>query len=278
MGVNDAPPWLGADFTRTAREAGASAPAAAVDLAAARLLDRWCDPRRRFHNIRHLVGVLTRVDELAAETHAPALVRLAAFYHGAVFDSPLPAPGRPGADHRLPGRQTAGHGAAEPEGAVACAAALEVPPGANWENEAASAEVAREELAGLGIDSAAVERVATLIRTLADQRALPKDTDSAVLTDAALGMLAVEPQRYEEYVRAVRAENETVPAAAFFEARISAIEGLLERPALFGSPGAKAWERSARDNLSAELNRDRKALVKADLDAECKARAAADPG
>ena len=43
-------------------------------------------PGRHFHNIRHLTDVLARVDELE-ETHEPDLVRLAAWYHGAIFDA-----------------------------------------------------------------------------------------------------------------------------------------------------------------------------------------------
>ncbi|MEK8227695.1 hypothetical protein NKG05_18695 [Oerskovia sp. M15] len=51
------------------------------------LLERWGQPDRHFHNLRHLADVLGRVDELAQETHDADVVRLAAWYHGAIFDA-----------------------------------------------------------------------------------------------------------------------------------------------------------------------------------------------
>lgn len=46
------------------------------------LLRRWSEPHRRYHDVRHLVAVLSTLDELAA----PVEVRLAAWYHDAVYD------------------------------------------------------------------------------------------------------------------------------------------------------------------------------------------------
>jgi predicted metal-dependent HD superfamily phosphohydrolase len=46
------------------------------------LLRRWSEPHRRYHDVEHLAAVLSRVDELGA----PAGVRLAAWYHDAVYD------------------------------------------------------------------------------------------------------------------------------------------------------------------------------------------------
>ncbi|MFG3498688.1 hypothetical protein [Streptomyces sp. NPDC047928] len=49
------------------------------------LLGRWAEPQRRYHTTDHLVAVLDRVDELAAYADDPALVRLAAWFHDAVY-------------------------------------------------------------------------------------------------------------------------------------------------------------------------------------------------
>src|SRR5690554_5174512 len=82
-----APAWLVPAFVRACRGAGATAGADHVEAVGTALVDRWTEPRRTFHDVRHLANVLAHVDELAEETHDPDLVRLAAFYHGAVFDT-----------------------------------------------------------------------------------------------------------------------------------------------------------------------------------------------
>ena len=46
------------------------------------LLRRWSEPHRRYHDVEHLATVLSIMDEL----EAPAEVRLAAWYHDAVYD------------------------------------------------------------------------------------------------------------------------------------------------------------------------------------------------
>ena len=46
------------------------------------LLGRWSEPHRRYHDIEHLADVLSTVDEYGA---APE-IRLAAWYHDAVYD------------------------------------------------------------------------------------------------------------------------------------------------------------------------------------------------
>ena len=52
------------------------------------LLDRWHEPQRVYHDVEHLVAVLRAVDLLedAGESFDGTAVRLAAWFHGAVFD------------------------------------------------------------------------------------------------------------------------------------------------------------------------------------------------
>lgn len=59
-----------------------------------RLLQDWAQPNRTYHSVTHLHEVLTRVDELAAYAEDPDAVRLAAWYHDAVYD------GRPDDEER----------------------------------------------------------------------------------------------------------------------------------------------------------------------------------
>ena len=49
------------------------------------LLARWAEPHRRYHTFSHLRGVLTRVEELADHAVDTDAVRLAAWYHDAVY-------------------------------------------------------------------------------------------------------------------------------------------------------------------------------------------------
>ena len=49
------------------------------------LLARWSEPHRRYHILGHLRDVLTRAEELADHAAQPDAVRLAAWYHDAVY-------------------------------------------------------------------------------------------------------------------------------------------------------------------------------------------------
>ena len=238
MGVHDAPQWLISTFVRSTLSAGATAPPGTVEDVGQQLLERWSSPDRCFHNLRHLADMLTRVDELVEETHEPDLVRLAAWYHGAVFDSAERA-------------SYAGRGG---------------------EDERAGAALARTELSGLGVPDAAVARVVELIETLERHTPDTDDFDSAVLCDADLAMLAAEPQRYKSYLADLRAEYAHIPTEEFVRARIAILHRLAERSRLFSSPLGAAWEEAARQNLAAELHRLEKELGKIE-----KARAESEP-
>lgn len=50
-----------------------------------RLLARWAEPQRRYHTTDHLLAVLDHIDTLAAYADDPEAVRLAAWFHDAVY-------------------------------------------------------------------------------------------------------------------------------------------------------------------------------------------------
>ncbi|MFJ4619988.1 hypothetical protein [Streptomyces sp. NPDC088812] len=79
------PDALRARFAR-ALEA-ARAPVTAPDPApyADALLARWAEPQRRYHTLTHLTAVLDHVDTLAGYADDPDVVRLAAWFHDAVY-------------------------------------------------------------------------------------------------------------------------------------------------------------------------------------------------
>jgi predicted metal-dependent HD superfamily phosphohydrolase len=49
------------------------------------LLERWSEPQRRYHTVDHLAAVLDHVDVLEQYAADPAAVRLAAWFHDAVY-------------------------------------------------------------------------------------------------------------------------------------------------------------------------------------------------
>jgi len=244
MGVHDAPAWLVPAFTRNVVEAGGTASVEDIRRTAEGLLERWTRPDRHFHNVKHLVDVLARVDELGEETHHPELVRLAAWYHGAVFDS---------AERKAYANQ-------------------------GGEDEVASAALAREQLTQLGVPEKQAQRVGALVSALVRHSPDPSDIDCAVLCDADLAMLAAEPQRYKAYLHDVRAEYSHLPVEHYVRARVRILHKLLARPTLFVSPLAHAWEEPARQNVSAELQRLEKEIAKIEAARDADADTGEEPG
>ncbi|MFF3765693.1 hypothetical protein ACFYYR_16620 [Streptomyces sp. NPDC001922] len=49
------------------------------------LLGRWAEPQRRYHTTDHLLAVLDRIEELVHHCADPDAVRLAAWFHDAVY-------------------------------------------------------------------------------------------------------------------------------------------------------------------------------------------------
>lgn len=221
------PSWLLPAYVRAATGAGATASVSIIEAAGTRLLTHWEEPGRHFHNVRHLVDLLQYVNELQQETHNVHAVRLAAWYHGAVFASD--------------------------------AASAYAHKGG--EDEDASAEYATTELTALGVPEAAVNDVATMVRALARHTRNAPSADCAALCDADLAVLASEPQRYRQYVRDVRAEYSHIPEQKFLEARKAIIEKLLARQQLYLSPLGSTWEPRARQNLAGEVSRINRELA-----------------
>ena len=228
MGVIDAPQWLLPAFTRSVRAIGATQPPEAIGSAGELLIERWSTPDRRFHNLRHLIDMLARVDELAEESHNPDIMRVACWYHGCVFSSD----------------------------------AENVSRGNGGEDETASAAFAEADLYHLGVPMETVKRVCSLIVNLKRHMLDEHDIDAQALIDADLGTLAVDPQTYAEYVRLLREEYSHIPMEKYLRGRLTIVSRLLNREHLFHSPLGERWEHAARENLSAEQRRLKEKLTK----------------
>ena len=228
MGVIEAPQWLLPAFTRSVKAIGATQPPEAIGSAGELLIERWSTPDRRFHNLRHLIDMLARVDELAEESHDPDIMRVACWYHGCVFSSDVE----------------------------------EVIRGNGGEDETASAAFAEADLRHLGVPMETVKRVCSLIVNLKRHMLADDDIDAQALIDADLGTLAVDPQTYTEYVRLLREEYAHIPVEEYLRGRLTIISRLLDRDHLFHSPLGQRWEHPARENLAAEQRRLHEKLAK----------------
>ena len=236
MGVVDAPQWLLPAYARSVKALGSTASADQVREAGERLVDMWASPGRHFHNLKHAIDMLARVDELADESHNPDVMRLAVWYHGCVFSSTTEE------TYRRNG----------------------------GEDEVASAAYAAQDLRALGVPDKVTDRICTLILNLKRHNLAHEDIDALALNDADLGTLAVGPQQYKRYRELVREEYAHIPAAHYLEARLAIVSRLLARETLFSSPLGARWELAARQNLEAEkrLLEDKLAKLAAGKDSE----------
>lgn len=205
-------------FVDAVRVLGGRPAADGCEGVAARLLERWREPHRGYHDERHLREVLAAADMAsgaALDLRGRAVVTLAAWYHDAVYE------GRPG------------------------------------EDEEVSAQLAGSELSACGVDAGGAAAVAALVRaTVAHD--LPADTlgPEAVLHDADLWILASPPERFDEYCRQVRAEYRHVSDDDYGRGRRGALTPFVTRPRLYATQHAhERWTAAARANLRRELAR-----------------------
>jgi predicted metal-dependent HD superfamily phosphohydrolase len=152
------------------------------------LIIRYREPHRHYHTTKHLLHVLTMIDDLA-DDHDLFLVRLAAWYHDAVY--------------------------AIPSGQVS--------------NEEASARLALRELSWVGLEQEDLNQVARLVRLTETHLPGPRDPEGELLCDADLAILASDPADYTDYVAAVRAEYAQVPEEEFLAGRLAVLTDLNDR-------------------------------------------------
>lgn len=117
------------------------------------------------------------------------------------------------------------------------------------DNEAQSADWARDALRAAGIDADAAQRVHDLIMATKHD-AQPTDADARLLVDIDLAILGAPPERFAEYEQQIRAEYAHVPHDVFEPRRRLILARFLARDPLYQTPGMQArCEAQARINL-----------------------------
>ncbi len=153
----------------------------------ASLRARYAEPHRRYHDQAHLLQVLRMVDRLAGDEDL-YVVRLAAWFHDAIYD--------------VPERELT--------------------------NEEASARLSVRELGRAGFEQEDLTQVARMVRLTATHAPGGRDPEGELLCDADLAILAAPPERYAAYVEAVRTEHAAVPEEEFLAGRLAVLEPLAD--------------------------------------------------
>ena len=167
------------------------------------LLHRYAEPHRRYHDTSHLASVLRCIEEFATDEDL-FLVRLAGWFHDAVYA---------------------------------------IPPG-QVSNEEASARLAHRRLGRAGLEQEELNEVARLVRLTATHRPGARDRNGRLLCDADLAVLAGSPEEYAGYVAAVRAEYASLPEADFTAGRLAVLDALAEADIFSTAKGRALSERA----------------------------------
>lgn len=124
------------------------------------------------------------------------------------------------------------------------------------DNEARSALLATTVLSGMRVPDGHIGEVVRLVTLTATHDPAEGDRNGAVLCDADLAVLASNDAAYGRYTDAVREEYAHLDDHAFRVGRATVLRALIDRPALFRTEhGLRNWERPARNNVAAELER-----------------------
>ncbi|KAA2255494.1 HD domain-containing protein [Solihabitans fulvus] len=180
------------------------------------LTRRYAEPHRRYHDTGHVLAVARDAAGLAADLGLGERDRALVTLAACAHD--VVYDGEPGTDERR------------------------------------SAEWARRHLAEAGVAEDDVAEVERLVLATLSHRAAPEDLRALVLLDADLAVLGADPESYERYRLAVRAEYARFDDAAWAAGRSSVLADLAARNPLYATEPARArWDAAARRNLAHEL-------------------------
>lgn len=121
-------------------------------------------------------------------------------------------------------------------------------------NEAESAKLAAERLAGADAEQTFIDEVVRLILLTAGHSVPADDAIGARLVSIDLSILGAEADRYDAYAAAIREEYAHVPEPLYRAGRAAILGRFLESEALFADPlWAERYEAQARANLTREI-------------------------
>ncbi|MGJ7565491.1 HD domain-containing protein [Variovorax sp. GB1R11] len=121
------------------------------------------------------------------------------------------------------------------------------------DNEARSADWARQALRAAGAGDAAADRVHALVMATRHD-AVPEGRDAELLIDIDLSILGAERARFDEYEQQVGVEYAFVPLEVRLPRRREILQRFLDRPALYATPRMRALlEARARLNLQRSI-------------------------
>lgn len=180
-----------------------------------RLVAAYSEPHRHYHTIEHLAEMFRVVGRLSESCTDPRAVRLAVWFHDAVYD----------------------------------------PRASDNEERSANLVAEWLGPLGLPADLLArVAALVQATAHLTDPAAAP-GPDTQVLLDADLAILGAGEERYRRYAADIRKEYSFVPDATYRTGRAAVLERFLARPIIYHHPLMVAeGENAARRNLRAELD------------------------
>ena len=122
------------------------------------------------------------------------------------------------------------------------------------DNEALSAELAKQNLRDLEASLHERDEVARLIRLTAGHAVEPEDRLGEILVSIDLAILGAPPAEYDAYAAAVRAEYGHVPDEAWRHGRAKVLQRFLDAPVIYPDPDLRGrFEAQARANLAREI-------------------------
>lgn len=148
------------------------------------LLRRYSEPHRRYHTVDHLARVLEWIDRLKVGSHDLYSVRLAAWFHDAIYQL----------------------------------------KGAELTNEEASARLANRELSRRGLEQEELNEISRLVRLTETHHPGPNDKSGELLCDADLAILGSDREEYQRYRDDVRAEYPAVDDHDFAVGRLAVLQ------------------------------------------------------
>jgi predicted metal-dependent HD superfamily phosphohydrolase len=122
------------------------------------------------------------------------------------------------------------------------------------DNEERSADLAKAELIGCGVDETDADEVARLILLTKGHSVDEADRLGALLVSVDLSILGSDPERYSSYAADVRAEYAHVPDEGWRSRRAAVLRHLIEANPLYPNADFRQrLEAQAKRNMDAEL-------------------------